>query len=71
MPAPTPAPADIVLLDNLRSHNIAGIAEAIAARGAQLICLPPYSPDPNPIGRAFAKHKSLPCKAPRRTVESL
>ena len=55
MLVPTLAPGDIVLLDNLRSHKVAGIAEAIAARGAQLIYLPPYSPDLNPIEQAFAK----------------
>jgi transposase len=49
MLAPTLAPGDIVLLDNLRSHKTAGIAEAIIAREAQLIYLPPYSPDLNPI----------------------
>jgi hypothetical protein len=49
MLAPTLAPGDIVLLDNLRSHKVAGIAEAIAARGAQLIYLPPYSPDLNSV----------------------
>jgi transposase len=57
MLAPTLAPGDIVLLDNLRSHKVAGIAEAVAAREAQLIYLylPPYSPDLNPIEQAFAK----------------
>ena len=55
MLAPTLAPGDIVLLDNLRSHKVAGIAEAITAREAQLIYLPPYSPDLNPIEQAFAK----------------
>jgi hypothetical protein len=45
MLAPTLAPGDIVLLDNLRSHKTAGIAEAITAREARLIYLPPYSPD--------------------------
>ncbi len=58
MLAPTLAPGDIVLLDNLRSHKVAGIAEAIAARGAQLIYLPPYSPDLNPIEQAFAKYNA-------------
>jgi transposase len=53
MLAPTLAPGDIVLLDNLRSHKVAGIAEAVAAREAQLIYLPPYSPDLNPIEQAF------------------
>src|SRR4051812_35729116 len=59
------------LLDNLRSHKVAGIAEAIAARGAQLVYLPPYSPDLNPIEQAFAKYKALLRKAAERTVESL
>src|SRR4051812_35507995 len=71
MLAPTLAPGDIVLLDNLRSHKVAGIDEAIAARGAQLVYLPPYSPDLNPIEQAFAKYKALLRKAAARTVESL
>src|SRR3954467_3449078 len=61
----------IVLLDHLRRHKVAGIAEAIAARGAQLIYLPPDSPDLNPIEQAFAKYKALLRKAAERTVESL
>lgn len=71
MPAPTRGPGDIVLRDNRRSHKAAGIAEAIAARQAQLICLPPYSPDLNPIEQAFAKSKALLRKAAERTGESL
>ena len=71
MLAPTLAPGDIVLLDNLRSHKVAGIAEAIAAKEAQLIYLPPYSPDLNPIEQAFATYKALLRKAAERTVESL
>ena len=59
MLAPTLMPGDIVLLDNLRSHKVAGIAEAIAAKEAQLIYLPPYSPDLNPIEQACAKYKAL------------
>jgi transposase len=47
--APTLRPNDIVMLDNLTSHKAAGVAEAIAAPGAQLVYLPPYSPDLNPI----------------------
>jgi len=71
MLAPTLAPGDIVLLDNLRSHKVAGIAEAITARQAQLIYLPPYSPDLNPIEQAFAKYKTLLRKAAERTVDGL
>ena len=57
--------------ESVRSHKVAGIAEAIAARGAQLIYLPPYSPDLNPIEQAFAKYKALLRKAAERTVENL
>src|SRR4051794_1702113 len=71
MLAPTLAPGDIVLLDNLRGHKVAGIAEAIEARGAQLIYLPPYSPDLKPIEQAFAKYKALLRNAAERTVETL
>ena len=71
MLVPTLAPGDIVLLDNLRSHKVAGIAEAIAARGAQLIYLPPYSPDLNPIEQLFAKLKALLRQAAARTKEDL
>ncbi len=71
MLAPTLAPGDIVLLDNLRSHKTAGIAEAIVASQAQLLYLPPYRPDLNPIEQAFAKYKALLRKAAERTVEGL
>ena len=47
--APTLGPGDIVILDNLGSHKVAGVREAIEARGASLVYLPPYSPDLNPI----------------------
>jgi transposase len=52
-------PKDLVICDNLSCHKVAGVAEAIAARGAQLLYLPAYSPDLNPIEMAFAKLKSL------------
>jgi transposase len=69
--APTLAHGDIVVMDNLRSHKVAGVREAIEARGASLIYLPPYSPDLNPIEQAFAKLKALLRKAAPRTVEAL
>jgi transposase len=71
MLVPTLRPDDIVLLDNLSSHKITGIAEAIAAPGAQLIYLPPYSPDLNPIEQAFAKFKAVLRQAAQRTREGL
>lgn len=69
--APEVGPGDIVILDNLSSHKVAGIKEAIEARGARLVFLPPYSPDLNPIEQAFAKLKHLLRKAAARTVEAL
>ena len=47
--APTQRPGDIVILDNLGAHKVAGVRAAVDARGARLLYLPPYSPDLNPI----------------------
>jgi DDE superfamily endonuclease len=58
-------------MDNPPSHKISGVREATEARGASLIYLPPYSPDLNPIGQAFAKLKALLRKAAPRTVGAL
>ena len=52
---PTLKPDDIVVMDNLPAHKIAPVRAAIAAAGAQLFLLPPYSPDMNPIEMAFTK----------------
>ena len=49
----------MVIADNLASHKVAGVREAIAARGASIMFLPPYSPDLNPIERLFAKLKAV------------
>ncbi len=64
-------PGDIVVLDNLGSHKVAGIEEAMTAAGAQLLFLPPYSPDFNPIEQVFSKMKTYLRKAAKRTVEEL
>jgi transposase len=69
--APTLVPGDIVVLDNLSSHKVAGVREMIGARGASLVYLPPYSPDLNPIEQAFAKLKALLRKIAARTVAAL
>ena len=69
--APALKPGDIVVMDNLSSHKVAGILEAIEAKGARLIYLPPYSPDLNPIEQAFAKLKSFLRKIGARTKEAL
>ncbi len=69
--APTLKPGDLVIMDNLGSHKIAGGRAAIEARSANLIYLPAYSPDLNPIEQAFAKLKSLLRKKAARSVEAL
>lgn len=67
--APTLAPGDVVVLDNLGSHKGKAARAAVRARGAHLIFLPPYSPDLNPIEQVFAKLKHLMRKAQPRTFE--
>ncbi len=62
---------DIVVMDNLPSHKVAGIREAIEAADAELRYLPPYSPDFNPIEQFFAKLKAWLRKAAARTLEAL
>ncbi len=69
--APSLKPGDIVVMDNLSSHKVAGVREAIKAVGAFLLYLPPYSPDLNPIEQAFAKLKAHLRKAAAPTVEEL
>jgi transposase len=69
--APALLPGDIVVMDNLASHKVAGIREAIEATGAMLQYLPPYSPDLNPIEQAIAKLKSYLRKDAPRTLETL
>lgn len=69
--APTLAPGDIAILDNLPAHKVSGARAAIELAGATLLFLPPYSPDFNPIEQAFAKLKALLRKAAARTVEAL
>lgn len=68
---PTLKAGDIVVMDNLSSHKVAGIREAIEACGATLRYLPPYSPDLNPIEKAFAKLKALLRKLAARTIARL
>jgi transposase len=57
--APQLKPGDVVVMDNLKPHKVAGICEAIEARGAQVRYLPPYSPEFNPIEQVFSKIKTL------------
>ena len=69
--APTLRPGDLVIMDNLAAHKVQGVREAIEARGARLLYLPPYSPDLNPIEQVFAKLKALLRSAATRTVDAL
>lgn len=57
--APTLRTGDIVFMDNVSVHKVAGIQEAIEARGARVVYLPAYSPDLNPIEQVFAKLKAI------------
>lgn len=62
---------DVVVMDNLSSHKVAGIKPAIEAAGAALRYLPPYSPDFNPIEQVFAKLKAMLRSTQARTLEAL
>jgi transposase len=68
---PTLRPGDIVLWENLSAHKVAGVEELIAARGARLLRLSPYSPDFNPIEPCWSKIKTGLRRAKARTVEAL
>ncbi len=68
---PTLKPGDIVVLDNLGSHRSDKIRQAIEAVGAELLFLPKYSPDLNPIENAFAKVKAGLRRAAERSTEAL
>jgi putative transposase len=69
--APTLRQGDVVVMDNLASHKVAGVKEAIAQAGATLRYLPAYSPDLNPIEQVFAKLKAALRKAAARTFDAL
>ena len=62
---------DVVVMDNLSAHKVAGVEEAIRTAGASVLYLPSYSPDLNPIKQLFAKLKALLRKAAARTHEAL
>jgi transposase len=64
-------PGDIVVMDNLPTHKVSGIREAIEAAGTRLLYLPPYSPDFNPIEMAFAKLKAFLRATAARTIPDL
>jgi transposase len=68
---PQLTPGDVVILDNLSSHRRASIQTLIESAGAQLLFLPPYSPDLNPIELVFSKIKQLLRSLACRTREAL
>jgi transposase len=68
---PTLRKGDIVFMDNLRTHKIDGVRQAIETAGAKVRDLPAYSPDLNQIEQAFAKLKAALRKGAARTIEAL
>ena len=62
---------DILVLDNLATHKISGVAETLRTRDAQLLHLPPYSPDFNPIEQVFSKIKNELRRRELRTITAL
>jgi transposase len=67
--APSLKPGQVVVMDNLSAHKGEEVRELIEGRGCELLFLPPYSPDLNPIEEAFSKIKALLRKAEARTKE--
>jgi transposase len=64
-------PGDVVIMDNLPAHKVAAVRDIIQGAGAKLIYLPPYSPDFNPIEKAFSQIKAYLKKVAARTKEKL
>jgi transposase len=69
--APALRPGQVVVMDNLSSHKGSRVRELVEARGVELLYLPPYSPDLNPIEEAFSKVKALLRNSAARTREAL
>ncbi len=68
---PSLQPGRIIVLDNLSAHKGGRVKEIVEARDCELVYLPPYSPDFNPIEQAFSKIKGLLRRAEARTREAL
>ena len=69
--APALTSGDVVVMDNLAAHKVKGVAEAIHAADAELLYLPPYSPDLNPIEKLWSKIKSWVRRAGPRRLDEL
>ena len=69
--APQLRSGDILVLDNLSTHKVKGVAEAVGARDATVLYLPPYSPDFNPIEQVFSKIKNELRRREHRTITDL
>lgn len=68
---PTLSPGDVVVMDNMATHHAKGVREAIEKRGCKAPCLPPYSPDLNPVEKMWSKVKAALRAAGVRTLEAL
>lgn len=64
-------PGQVVVMDNLSAHKVAGVRQLVQATGARLMYLPPYSPDLNPIEQAWSKIKQILRSLKARTLEAL
>lgn len=69
--APTLSAGETVVMDNVRTHKVAGVRAAVEAKGAKVLYLPPYSPDFNPIEKPFSKIKSILQRIAARTADAL
>ena len=69
--APSLQAGDIVVMDNLASHKVAGVSEAIESAGCDLWYLPPYSPDLNPIEKLWSKVKAWLRRAEARCFDAI
>ncbi len=68
---PTLRPGDIVIMDNLRTHHIQAVGELLRSAGAEVLYLPPYSPDLNPIEKLWSKVKAILRKLRVRSLDAL
>ena len=68
---PALRPGDIVIMDNLRTHHIQAVGELLHGAGAEVLYLPPYSPDLNPIEKLWSKVKAILRKLRVRSLDAL